>query len=265
MNNFEKIQDFNYEGQRLLFEKSKRIEYDRFTILFIEEFDDDYLNLAINMKSQNEKEFNEDFKKIKEIMNKNKRKASVFINNVVLLNTVDFKSKKLEISDNSVWLMRNNLKNHIEFNAEIPINISKINKKEEQKYPNIVNEGFKRIREEDPYDGLSVSVIEAIKRSCYINGKFTTEHYVARYDNEIVGTMTIMYEKEIAYIYNVTTNANYRRKGICKQLMSYIFNRLIEIGIDEVVLQTEAGFYPEEIYKNMGFNKIFRGVKYTEI
>ncbi len=35
MNSLEKIQDFNYEGQRLLFEKSKRFDYDKFTILFL--------------------------------------------------------------------------------------------------------------------------------------------------------------------------------------------------------------------------------------
>ena len=57
MISLEKIQDFNYEGQRLLFEKSKRLEYERFTIMFIEEFEDDYLNLAINIKSKNVKEF----------------------------------------------------------------------------------------------------------------------------------------------------------------------------------------------------------------
>lgn len=74
-----------------------------------------------------------------------------------------------------------------------------------------------------------------------------------------------MYEKEIAFIYNVTTNVNYRRMGICKQLMSYVFKRLIEIGIDNVVLQTEMGFYPEKIYKGIGFKEIFKGVKYTEV
>lgn len=265
MTNLEKIQDFNYEGQRLLFEKSKRFDYNKFTILLIDEFDDDYLNLAINIKSKNAEEFDEDFIKIKEIMNKNGRKASVFINNEILLNTVDFKSKGLKKSDNSIWLMRNNLKNFIQFKSNIPIEISKISKQEEVIYPDIVNKGFIRSSKEDPYDGLSASVIEAIKRSCHIKGRFMTEHYVARNDNEIIGTMTIMYEKQIAYLYNVTTNANYRRNGICKQLMSYIFNRLIEIGIDEVVLQTESGFYPEKIYKSMGFKEIFKGVKYTEI
>lgn len=264
MISFEKIQDFNYEGQRLLFEKSKRFDYDRFTILFLEEFDDDYLNLAINIKAKNEQEFDEDFINIKKIMNKNQRKASVFINNDALLNTVDFKSKGLEISDNSVWLMKDNLKDSIKFKSDIPITISKISKEEKQDYSKIVERGFLRNSKEDPYDGLSESVIEAINRSCYINDKFTTEHYVAKYQEKIVGTITIMYEKEIAYIYNVTTDVNFRKMGICKQLMSYVFKRLTEVGIDEVVLQTEVGFYPEKIYKSMGFKELFKGVKYTE-
>ena len=76
--------------------------------------------------------------------------------------------------------------------------------------------------------------------------------------------MTIMYEKEIAYIYNVTTDINYRKMGICKKLMSYIFKRLTNLEIDVVVLQTEVGFYPEKIYKSMGFKELFKGVKYTE-
>lgn len=266
MINFQKIEDLNYEGQRLLFENSKRFDYDRFTILLIEEFDDDYLNLAINIKAKNAKEFEEDFKRIKEIMNKNKRKTSIFINNDVLLSTVDFESKGLRISDNSVWLILENLKDYPEFKNNIDINISKINKQEGKYYPYIVEKGFIRSNEEDPYDGLSKSVVEAIKRSCYKNNNiFTTEHYVAKYNSNIVGTITIMYEKEIAYIYNVTVDANHRRQGICKQLMSHIIKRLKKLEINQVVLQTEKGFYPEKIYKNMGFKEIFRGVKYTEI
>lgn len=253
MISFEKIQEFNYEWQRLLFEKSERIDYDRFTILFLEEFDDDYLNLAINIKAKNEKEFDEDYIKIKEIMNNKKRKASIFINNNDLLNTIDFKSKGLEISDNSVWLMKDNLKKNIICESNIPVNISIISKGEEQYYSKIVERGFLRNSKEDPYDGLSKSVVEAINRSCYINDKFTTEHYVAKYRDKIVGTITIMYGEEIAYIYNVTTDINYRKMGICKKLMLNIFKRLTEIGIDAVTLQTEVGFYPEKIYKSMGF------------
>lgn len=47
-------------------------------------------------------------------------------------------------------------------------------------------------------------------------------------------------------------------------MIIHIFERLTELGIDKVVLQTEIGFYPEKIYKSMGFKEIFKGVKYTE-
>lgn len=264
MINLEKIQDFNYEGQRLLFETSKRLDYDRFTVLLINEFDDNFLNLAINIKAKNEKEFDEDYKQIKEIMNKNNRKASVFICNDILLDTVDFKAKGLEVSDDSVWLIKENLKDFTSKKADIPIKISKITEQEQQDYPDIVGKGFTKNSEEDPYDGISESVVEAIRRSCYINGRFITEHYVAKIDSKTVGTITIMYEKEIAYIYNVTTDINYRNNGICRSLMSHIMKRLQEIGIDQVVLQTERGFYPEKIYQKMGFKELFRGVTYIE-
>ena len=264
MYDLEKIIDYNYEGQRLLFKNSKRIEDNRFTIMYLDEFDDDYLNLAINLKSKNVKEFEKDFSKIKEIMNRKNRKASVIINNENLLNKVDFKSKNLEISDDSVWLMIKDFKNFPKYKSNIPISISKISKQEERDYPYIVNNGFAKKSNQDPYDGLSESIIEAIKNSCYINGQFFTEHYVAKFNNQIVGTITIMYEKELAYIYNVTTKIDYKKMGICKELMSHTLNRLTKIGIDKAVLQTEKGFYPETIYKSIGFKEILRAVKYTE-
>ncbi len=264
MINLEKIEDLNYEGQRLLFKNSKRLDYDRFTILLLEEFDDDYLNLAINIKAKNAKEFDEDFTKIKQIMNQNKRKVSVWIHNSELLKTVDFKEKGLKISDNSVWLMKENLKDFEKFKSNIPINISKISKEEEKDYPYIVNQGFAKNNNQEPYDGLSESIMEAIKRSYFVQSNFTIEHYIAKYKEQIVGTMTIMYEKEIAYIYNVTTNMAYRKKGVCKQLMSHIGRRLIQLGINKVVLQTEVGFYPEKVYKSMGFKEILKGIQYTE-
>lgn len=197
-------------------------------------------------------------------MNDKKRKVSIFINNNDLLNTIDFKSKGLEVSDNSVWLIKDKLSEFIITESSIPVNILRINKEEEKYYSKIVERGFLANSKDDPYDGLSESVIEAINRSCYINNIFITEHYVAKYQEKIVGTITIMYEKEFAYIYNVTTDVNYRKMGICKKLMSHIFKRLTEIGIDVVVLQTEVGFYPEKIYKSMGFKELFKGVKYTE-
>lgn len=264
MDDLEKIIDYNYEGQRLLFKNSKRFDNKRFTIMYLDEFDDDYLNLAINLKSKNAEEFEKDFTNIKEIMNNQNRKVSIIINNEDLLNTIDFQAKGLEISDDSVWLMIEDFKNFPKYKSNIPIVISRINEQEKREYPYIVDNGFAKNNKQDPYDGLAKSIIEAIKNSCYINDQFITEHYVAKYNNKIVGTITIMYEREIAYIYNVTTKLEYRKMGICKELFSNILSRLTKIGIDKAVLQTEKGYYPEMIYKSLGFKEILRAVKYTE-
>lgn len=258
------IMDLNFEGQRLLFNKSKRFDYEKFTIMYLEEYDDDYLNIAINLKAKNIEEFRKDFRLIKKTMNSINRKASLIINNSDLINTIHCNEFGLRISDDSVWLIINNLKDVPIYKSDILVNVSKITATEIQCYPNIVNKGFLKNNENDPYDGLTISIIDAIGRSCHTNGLFITEHYVARYNNNIIGTITIMYAKEIAYIYNVTTDINYRKKGICKELMSHVLLRLNKLGIDQAVLQTEKGFYPEKIYKNLGFKELFRAVKYTE-
>ena len=264
MNNIEKIINYNFEGQRLLFENSKRYDYERFTIFYLNEFDDDYLNLAINLKSESIDEFESDFYEIKQIMNNQNRKASVLINNSDLINKINYKKIGLEISDDSVWLMIDNMNEFPRYKSDINVHIKKINKGEEKEYPYLVEEGFKKHSELDPYDGLSKSIITAIKRSCFINNQFITEHYVAENNEKKIGTATIMFNKEIAFIYNITTNLNYRKYGVCKELMSYVINRINELNIDMAVLQTEKGFYPEQIYKKMGFKELFRAIKYTE-
>lgn len=76
----------------------------------------------------------------------------------------------------------------------------KISKEEEQEYSKIVERGFLRNSKEDPYGGLFKTIIEAINRSCYINGRFVTEHYVAKYQEKIVGTKH--YEKLLIYDIN---------------------------------------------------------------
>ena len=44
--------------------------------------------------------------------------------------------------------------------------------------------------------------------------------------------------------------------------MSYIINELKNLNIKEVCLQTEKGYYPEEIYKKMGFKEKLLGKVY---
>lgn len=73
-----------------------------------------------------------------------------------------------------------------------------------------------------------------------------------------------MHKGNKAIIYNVTTNRKYQRKGVCKQIMSDIIKDLIKLNINEVCVQTEKGFYTEQVYKNMGFKERLLGKAYIE-
>lgn len=180
------------------------------------------------------------------------------------MNTIDFAEKNLEMTDHSIWLILDQLKTKSIIKSNIKIEIKKAGIREKNTYIDAVKKGFLKYAEEDPYDGLSESVIDAISRSFSVKNQYTTEHYMAVYNDQIVGTITVMYKQDIAYIYNVTTNINHRKKGICKQLVFYIINRLIDLKIDRVILQTEWGFYPEKVYKKMGFRNLCTAIKYTE-
>ena len=87
-------------------------------------------------------------------------------------------------------------------------------------------------------------------------------NYIAIKNETPIGTATILYNENKAIIYNITTLKDYKRKGVCKRTMSYIINELKKLNIKKVCLQTEKGYYPEEIYKKMGFKEKLLGKAY---
>lgn len=47
-------------------------------------------------------------------------------------------------------------------------------------------------------------------------------------------------------------------------MMSDIIKDLIKLNINEICVQTEQGFYTEQVYKNMGFIERLLGKAYIE-
>ena len=88
--------------------------------------------------------------------------------------------------------------------------------------------------------------------------------YLGTYNDEDISTATVVYKDENAIIYNVTTNKKYQKNGVCKKMMSEIMKDLSSIGIKVVCVQTEQGFYTEQVYKKMGFKEIMLGIGYSK-
>lgn len=59
-------------------------------------------------------------------------------------------------------------------------------------------------------------------------------NYVGLCNEYAISTATVLYKDNRAIIYNVTTNKNYQKQGVCKQTMSEIINDLRKIGIETV-------------------------------
>jgi N-acetylglutamate synthase-like GNAT family acetyltransferase len=126
-------------------------------------------------------------------------------------------------------------------------------------------DGFSGDNPEDPYESLSDGYKIALEKSFNKNdSEYQIIHYLGKKDEESISTATVVYKKDKAIIYNVTTNKKYQRNGVCKQLMSDIIQDLRKLNINEVCVQTEQGFYTEQVYKNMGFIERLLGKAYIE-
>lgn len=87
-------------------------------------------------------------------------------------------------------------------------------------------------------------------------------------DNEVIGCATICYinimptfdhpSGKRAYIMNVYTRKNYRRKGIAFQMMNILIKEAIQKGVSEIILDTtESGRF---LYEKCGFRKSEEGM-----
>ena len=88
-------------------------------------------------------------------------------------------------------------------------------------------------------------------------------NYLGMKNNEPISTATVIYNQDNAVLYNITTLKDFQRKGFGKQMMYYILNELNKLKIKEICLQTEKGYYTEEVYKKIGFKEKILGKAYA--
>ena len=100
----------------------------------------------------------------------------------------------------------------------------------------------------NPYEAVNDGYGTALYNSFQnLESEYKSIHYAGKYNREIVSTATVVYKKENAIIYNVTTKKQYQKMGICKEMMSYIISDLREKGVKNVCVQTEQGYYTKGI------------------
>lgn len=260
----EEIIDIHLNGQLYLY-LSKIIKKQDYDIYYSDLIDDEYWNFAY--LKNDEVSLKETFEDIKLNMNKLNRKSIIYITSDIIDSELQEKidNSKLKSLYTDIWMTLDNLEQFGTYKSEIDFSVKKVDEKIKELFIQAVMNGFSGDNPEDPYESLSDGYRIALEKSFNkTDSEYQVIHYLGEKEQEVISTATVVYKKDKAIIYNVTTNKKYKKQGACKQMMSDIIKDLIKLNINEICVQTEQGFYTEQVYKNMGFIEKMLGKAYIE-
>ena len=261
-NTFAKMIDVHLSSQLNLYMSEKK-SYDNFDIYFGGLIDDYYWNFATNIKSKTKEEFKLDWETMKSVFKERNLQPVAYLTPLSpLYNDVD--NLNLAVLYTDSWLTLKDIKNYPYYKSKLELTFEIVNKDNIEKFIDGVCAGFASDDPEDPYGELSEGYRIALRNGIKVNDpKYKIQHYLVYCEDVVVGTATVCYSDKIACVYNVTTAKAYKKNGIAKELMSYLIKDMAAKGIKLICLQTEKGFYTENIYIKLGFEKAFYG-KWSE-
>lgn len=257
--------DLHFNSQYQIYE-AKKIQRDGYSIVINPFINDSYWNLGY-IENENIENFTAMWNDIKNVMKKYNRQPIIYITTNLDLEKLEeqIKENKLQKEYTDRWLKVGNLEKVNLGKAKIDIKIKQVNKDEQDEFINTVFEVFSSDNPNDPYQSLSEEYIELYKRIFkQQEGIYKVKAYLAKYNEIPIASANVIYNKNKALIYSVGTKKEFKQKGVCRQMIGHIIEDMRQIGVQEVGLQTEAGFYTEQVYKNLGFTYLMDGIAYTK-
>lgn len=202
--------DIHLNGQLELY-LSRIINKNDYDIFLSDIIDDEFWNFAY-LKNNNV-DFQKVWKQIKNEMLDNNRKPLIYITSLINNKIKEALNKNnLNLLYTDVWMTIDNLEKFKEYNSKIDFEIYKVNDKLKEKFIQAVMDGFSADNPEDPYeslsDGYKVALNESFKQN---NTEYKVVHYLGLKNNESITTATVIYRKDKAVIYNITTNKKYQK------------------------------------------------------
>ena len=256
--------DIHFGGQMDLY-LSQQVRRENYDIYLSDVIGDEYWNFTYLKK--NDISLLETWQAIKEEMQSAGKRPIIYITSEILDANLQeqIQASNLQPLYTDVWMTLKNLEQLVGKKSSVEFSTSIVEKTQKDQVIQAVLDGFSGDDPEDPYQSLEEGYRIALEKSFEPKDHiYQVLHYFGRKGEEVIATATVIYRKEKGIIYNITTNKKYQKKGVCKQMLSEIAQDLMKKNIQEVCVQTEQGFYTEQVYKKMGFCEQMLGRAYTE-
>ena len=116
----------------------------------------------------------------------------------------------------------------------------------------------------DIYGALPEGYCEAEKQFFQSPTGMTSHVILCKQQGDPIGVVRAVAEGPQAFIYALGVDPQHRRGGVVAGLVGdFITRRLLDAGVQDIYLQTEAGSPLERLYQNAGFKRIFTGIYFV--
>jgi len=233
-----------------------RIVKDDYDILYSDIVDDVDYNYAF-LKNKNV-DIEEVINRIKEDFKLLNRKPTIYILSSIMSNSL--KSDNLEVNHIDTWMVLDVIK---KYSTNSNIEYSRLTKSDLNEFVDTFMINFSSDDSNEPYQGLDEGYRKTFTDNFESHDGFNSIYYSGKLNNKIVCTVMGIYKGDSIILYAGSVNKDLRGRGIFKEFLNYIVKDLNSVGINNICLQTEKGYYPEKLYSRVGFKEVLQGTFYN--
>ena len=240
--------------------KTTQIEYDKFKFIYCQSVDDSYNNFCYLPDVNDFASCNQ---QIIDVMTEKNRKPAVYIqckNNENAYKVYEL-MKGYELLYHDVWMQLEqgqNIRRKKCLLQDIQFCLFDDSKKDE--VISVFDEGFVHTLSSNIYkysEGYTSKYQEMLSEENL--KKLNIKLYCATLNGKIIGILFVYHHIYNAYLCQITTLPEYRRKGVASSLMNFAIKEERKLGMENFYLVTEKMTYLENFYMKNNFKEISQG------
>lgn len=246
---------------------SEIIEKDGYYLTISEYIKENWDNAANSLQVKDKGHFSNMWQEIRGEIIKRNRVPSIFLlptSNIYNEREKYFDEKAFKLVSSETWLIFDDWDSvaNIETNCDLEIKLEKTI--DMNLFGDMFIKCFSSNNIEDPYGEIDSGYIQAFNNFKNDNKNYIQEFYIIKHKDKNIGIVNIIQGDNILSIYSFAIIEEYRKIGVGKKALKQILSMYKQLKNEFVFLQTENGFYPEKLYKKMGFKDICIGYTYVE-